>query len=55
VFDNRAEVDAIKSFSWIIKDGIVDVIDGSGKLVMSDGQYVPVGCLSFALGDVGGS
>ncbi len=55
VLDERAEVDAVKSCSWIDEDGIVDVIDGSGKLVASDGQYEPVGCPSFACGDVGGS
>ena len=56
VLDERAEVDAVKSFSWIDKDGVVDVINGGGKLVASDGdgQYKPVGCPSLACGDVGG-
>jgi len=55
VLHKRAEVDAVKSFRWIVKDGVVDVIDGGGKLVASDGQYVPVGCPCFARGDVRGS
>jgi len=55
-FDKRAEVDAVvKSFRWIVEDGVVDVIDGGSELVVSDGQYEPVDCPSFALGDVGGS
>jgi hypothetical protein len=48
------EVDTVKSFCWIVKDGVVDVIDGGSKLVTSDGQYEPVGCPCFARGDVGG-
>ena len=55
VLDKRAEVDAVKSFCWIVEDGVVDVIDAGGKLVASDGQYKPVGCPCFACGDVGGS
>ncbi len=55
VLDMCAEVDAVKSFRWIVEDGVVDVIDGGGKLVTSDGQYKPIGCPCFARGDVGGS
>ena len=56
VLDKRAEVDTVKSFRWIVEEGVVDVIDGGGKLVASDGdgQYKPVGCPSLACGDGGG-
>jgi hypothetical protein len=39
----------------MVEDGVVDVVDGGGKLVASDGQYEPVGCPHFARGDDGGS
>ena len=52
--NKHTEVDTVKSFHWIVKDGVVDVIDGGSKLVTSDGQYEPVGCPCFARGDVGG-
>ena len=55
VLDTRAWVDAVKSFCWIVKDGVVDVIDGGGELVSSDCQYKLVGCPHFARGNVGGS
>ncbi len=38
------EVDDVKSFSWIVKDGILDVIDGGGELVACDGQDKAVSC-----------
>jgi hypothetical protein len=55
MLDKPSEADADKSFHLIVKDGVVDIIDGGGKLVVSDGQYEHVGCPSFARGDVGGS
>ena len=55
VLDKRAEVDTVKSFRWIVEEGVVDVIDGGGKLVASDGQHEPVGCPHIAHGYVGGS
>jgi hypothetical protein len=55
VWDKRAEVNTVKSFSWIVKDGVLDVINGGGKLVASDGQYEPEGCPHYARGDVSGS
>ncbi len=55
MLDKSAEVDAVKSFCWIVKDGVIYIIDGGGELVASDGQYKPVGCPSFARRDVGGS
>ena len=55
VLDKRAEVDTVKSFRWIVEEGVVDIIDGGGKLVVSDGQHEPVGCPHIARGDVGGS
>ena len=55
MLDKRAEVNTVKSFCWIVKDGIVDVIDSGGTLVANDGQYKPAGCPCFEHGDVGGS
>ena len=37
MLDECGEVNAIESFCWIVKDGVVDVVDGGGKLVASDG------------------
>jgi hypothetical protein len=55
VLDQRAEVDAVGSFLRIIEDGIVDVVDGGGKLVSSDGEDEAVGNPCFARGDVDGT
>jgi len=55
VLDQRAEVDAVESFRWIVKDGVVDVVDGGGELVSSDGEDEAVGSPCFARGDVDGA
>jgi hypothetical protein len=38
VLDQRSEVDAVEAFRGIIENGVVDVINGGGKLVSSDGR-----------------
>jgi hypothetical protein len=53
--DQRAEVDAVESFHWTVKDGVVDVVDGGGELVSSDGEDEAVGSPCFARGDVDGA
>ena len=53
--DQRAEVDAVESFRWIVEDGIVDIVDGGGELVSSDGKDEVVGSPCFARGDVDGA
>jgi len=32
------ELDAVEVFRWVIENGIVDVVNGGGKLVSSDGE-----------------
>ncbi len=54
MLDQRAEVKAVESFRWVVEDGVVDVVDGGGELVASDGQYEAVSCPCFACGDVVG-
>ncbi len=44
----HAEVDTIQPIDWIVKDCIVDVIDGSSKLVASNGTDEAVGSPCFA-------
>jgi hypothetical protein len=44
MLDECAEVNAVESFRWIVEDGVIDVINGGGKLVASDGQYELVCC-----------
>ena len=53
MLDQRAEIDAIEAFRWIIENGIVDVVDGGGELVSSDGEDEAVS--SPARGDVDGA
>jgi len=53
--DQRAEVDAIEAFCWFIENGVVDVVDGGGKLVSSDGEDKAVSSPCFARGDVDGA
>ena len=53
--DQRAEIEAIEAFRWIIENGIVDVVDGGGKLVSSDGEDKAVSIPCFACGDVDGT
>ena len=55
VLDQRAEIDAVESFHRIIEDGVVDVVDGGGKLVPSDGKDEAVGSPCFLRGDVDGA
>jgi len=55
VLDQRAEVDAIEAFRWIIKNGIVEVVNGGGELVASDGKDEAVSSPCFARGDVDGA
>ncbi len=55
MLDKRLEVHAIESFRWIVEDGVVEVVNGGGESVASDGQYKLVGCPRFARRDVGGS
>ena len=55
VLDKCAEVDAVESFRWIVEDGAVDVVDGGGELVSSDGKDEAVGSPCFARGDVDGA
>jgi hypothetical protein len=38
VCDEHAEVDAIEAFDGIVKDGIVDVVDGGRELIAGDGK-----------------
>ncbi len=37
MLDKRAEVGAIEAFCQVIKEGIVDFVNGRGKLVARDG------------------
>ena len=55
VLDQCAEVNAVEAFGWIIENGIVDVVDGSGKLVSSDGKDEAVSSPCFSRGDVDGA
>ena len=47
-----AEVDTVQALNWIVKDGIEYVVDGSSKLVASDGADKVVGSPRFARGGV---
>jgi len=55
VLNQRAEVNAIESFCQIIKDGVVDDVNGGGKLVSSDGEDKAVGSPCFSRGNVDGT
>ena len=55
VLDQRAEVDAVEAFRWIIENGVVDVVDGGGELVSSDGEDKAVSSPCFARGDFDGA
>ena len=55
VLDQCAEGDAIEDFRWIVENGVVDVINGGGKLVLSDGEDKAVSSPCFARGDVDGA
>ena len=55
VLDQRSEVDAVEAFRGIIENGVVDVVDGGGELVSSDGEDEAVSSPCFARGDVDGT
>ena len=55
VLNQRAEVNAVESFCRIIEDGVVDVVDGGGELVSSDGEDKAVGSPCFPRGNVDGT
>ncbi len=55
VLDQCAEVDVIESFCQIVEDGVVDVVDGGGELISSDGKDKVVGSPCFARGNVDGA
>ncbi len=55
VLDQRAEVDTVESFRWIVEGGVVDVVDGSGELVSGNGEDEAVGSPRFARGNVDGA
>jgi hypothetical protein len=54
VLDKRAEVDAIETFGWVVEDGVVDIVNGSSKLVARDGKDKFVGGPSLACDKIGG-
>jgi hypothetical protein len=54
VLDKREEVDAIETFGWVIEDGVVDVVNGGGELVVHDGKDEFVGGPSLACNKIGG-
>ena len=55
VLDQRLEVDAVEAFRGIIENGVVDVVDGGGELVSSDGEDEAVSSPCFARGNVDGT
>jgi hypothetical protein len=55
VLDQRVEGDAVEAFRWIVENGVVDVVDGGGELVSSDGEDEAVSSPCFARGDVDGT
>jgi hypothetical protein len=55
VLDQRVEGDAVEAFRWIVENGEVDVVDGGGELVSSDGEDEAVSSPCFARGDVDGT
>ncbi len=55
MLDQRAELDAVEAFCWVIENGIEDVVDGGGELVSSDGEDYAVSSPCFARGDVVGA
>ncbi len=52
VVDKRAEVDTVQALNWIVKDLNKDIINGSSKLVASDGTDKVVGRPRFSRGGV---
>ncbi len=44
----------IEAFDQIVQHGVVDIVDGGGKLVACDGEDQVIGCSFLASGSVGG-
>ena len=55
VLDQCEEGDAVDAFRWIVENGVVDVVDGGGKLVSSDGKHEAVSSPCLARRDVDGT
>ena len=53
--DQRLEVDAIEAFRGIIENGVIDVVDGGGELISSDGEDKAVSSPCYACGNVDGT
>jgi hypothetical protein len=54
VCDERTQINAVEAFNRIVQYGIVDIIDGGGKLVACDGEDQAIGRPCLASGSVGG-
>ena len=55
VLDECTKVNAVESFGGVVEDGIVYVVNGSGKLVMGDGKNEFVRGPCFVCNDVIGA
>ncbi len=55
VYEERAEIDGIKTFSGVVKDGVVDMVDCHHELVTRDGVDHLVGVPCLACGGIGGT
>ncbi len=54
VCDKRMQINTIEAFDWIVQYGIVDAVDGGGKLVACDGEDQAIGQPCLVSGSVGG-
>jgi hypothetical protein len=48
------QINAVEAFDRIVQYGIVDVVNGGGKLVACDGEDQAIGCSCLASGSIGG-
>jgi hypothetical protein len=55
VHEKGAEIDGVESFSGVIKNGIVDIVDRHRELVARDVEYHLVCVPCLACGGVGGT
>jgi hypothetical protein len=51
----RAEVDAVEPLDGIVEDGVINVVDGRGKLVARDREDETIRCPCLLCGCVGGT
>jgi hypothetical protein len=54
VHDKHTQIDAIEALDWIIQYGLVDVIDGGGKLAAGDREDQVIGRSHLASSSIGG-